>query len=85
MPLFEFVCAACGVKFEEIVDSGKIPPCPECGASAVERQISAPSPFKTGDFPYKPGPVCPTVRDMPSCGMGGCCGPGGCPGGAGEV
>lgn len=84
MPMYDFLCPRCGEKFEELVQSRQEDaPCPKCGASA-ERQMSIPSPLKTGAFPYKPGPVRPMGMGGPSpcggaggCGSGGTCGSGG--------
>ncbi|MSS26663.1 zinc ribbon domain-containing protein [Desulfovibrio sp. PG-178-WT-4] len=81
MPMYDFLCTACGEKFEELVLNGEAasPACPQCGSTATERQMSAPSPLKTGAFPFKPGPVRPMGTGMPSC--GGSAGAGGCGGG----
>ncbi len=47
MPLYDFLCRACGDCFEEIADpdctSGE--PCPSCGSTETERQMSAHSPI----------------------------------------
>lgn len=77
MPLYEFTCTACGARFEEITAAGDAcPACPACGSTATERLLSAPSPLKTGAFPFKPGPVHPMASKMAqgaaSCGTGGC-------------
>ena len=43
MPIYEFKCKKCGELFEalrSIGDTGKGLACPECGAKAVEKQIS---------------------------------------------
>ncbi|HET6832118.1 MAG TPA: zinc ribbon domain-containing protein, partial [Solirubrobacterales bacterium] len=41
MPIYEFECARCGERFEELVPSGtEAQPCPACGAGA-ERQLSS--------------------------------------------
>jgi putative FmdB family regulatory protein len=43
--LYEFICAACGARFEEIVPAGCTAPCPACGGEQVSRtfsQIAAP-------------------------------------------
>ncbi|AMD89334.1 MULTISPECIES: zinc ribbon domain-containing protein [Desulfovibrio] len=82
MPMYDFLCTACGEKFEELVaGDGASPACPKCGSHATERQMSVPSPLKTGAFPFKPGPVRPMGGGMPSCGAsagaGGCGGSGG--------
>lgn len=60
MPMYGFICTACGTKFEELVHDTAAPVCPLCGSSGTERQMSAPSPLKTGAFPYKPGPGTPS-------------------------
>lgn len=73
MPMFDFVCTACGHRFEELVSgTGEAPSCPVCG-KASQRQLSAPSPLKKGAFPYKPGPVRPMGAGMPHA-CGGACG-----------
>lgn len=73
MPLYEFVCAACGETFEEICAVNAAPPsCPACGAQKASRQISAPSPLKTGAFPFPPtGKVHPFGKGpvMSGCGQ----------------
>ena len=72
MPMYDFVCTACGHTFEDLVSGEATPPCPRCGA-ATERQVSAPSPLKTGAFPFKPGPGRPMGQGRPpSCASGGC-------------
>lgn len=71
MPLYEFACAACGGVFEEICAAdADAPACPACGAKGAMRQISAPSPLKTGAFPYPPtGKVHPLGKGLaPGCG-----------------
>lgn len=40
MPLYEFDCAACGARFEEIVPAGCTAPCPACGGERVSRVFS---------------------------------------------
>jgi putative FmdB family regulatory protein len=45
MPIYEFECEECGVRFEELVAAGATEiPCPECGAAQTRRLISAVSP-----------------------------------------
>lgn len=72
MPLYEFVCIACGRTFEEIcARDAAAPPCPACGAAGGEKQISVPGPRITNAFPYPPtGRVHSLGRPgaMPSCG-----------------
>ena len=42
MPLYEYECRDCGQEFEELVsiNSEETPPCPECGSTHVEKQMS---------------------------------------------
>lgn len=40
VPLYEFDCAACGARFEEIVAAGGSVPCPACGDERVSRVFS---------------------------------------------
>ncbi len=77
MPLYEFYCADCAKNFEEICSTEQTPACPTCGGQNVSKEISAPSPLKTGAFPYKVGPVHPIANRMPKAGCsGGGCGSG---------
>ena len=41
MPLFDFTCRGCGHAFEALVRAGHATVCPSCGASDLERQLSA--------------------------------------------
>jgi putative FmdB family regulatory protein len=40
MPIYEFECAKCGARFEELVSAGAKAPCPQCKSSEVERRYS---------------------------------------------
>ena len=55
MPMFDFVCTACGNKFEDLVFGDESPACPKCGA-ATEKQMCVPSPLKTGGLPVQARP-----------------------------
>ncbi|MFL5782010.1 MAG: FmdB family zinc ribbon protein [Thermoleophilaceae bacterium] len=46
MPIYEFECAVCGARFEELVALDAVPLCPSCGGHEVTRLISlvAPTP-----------------------------------------
>ena len=48
MPMYEFVCSACGRRFEELVAVGTTTAtCPGCGARGAERVLSpAATPFQ---------------------------------------
>lgn len=79
MPMYEFTCAVCGKTFEDICAAdAPAPVCPFCGSADTRREISAPSPLKTGAFPYKVGPVHPMAgkmaRGLSSCPNSGVCG-----------
>jgi putative FmdB family regulatory protein len=53
MPLYEYVCDACGRRFEKIQKfSDPAPdPCPHCGKGPVKRQMSSPAiQFKGSGF-----------------------------------
>ena len=42
MPMYEFLCAACGERFEELVAAGtEAAPCPACGRDGATRVLSA--------------------------------------------
>lgn len=42
MPLYEFLCRACGVQFEALVRGGEHPAtCPSCGVADIERLLSS--------------------------------------------
>ena len=64
MPLYDFVCPACGARFEELAFGDETPACPQCGHAETQRQMSVPSPLKTGAFPFKPGPVHPLASRL---------------------
>ncbi len=44
MPIYEFECEQCGVKFEELVAAGGAAACPACGGERVRRLFSSVSP-----------------------------------------
>jgi len=41
MPLYDYLCKACGHFFEALVRGSAEPTCPECGAEGPERQLSS--------------------------------------------
>ena len=65
MPIFEYHCKKCGVKFEKIVFNREASPpvCPNCQAEEVEKLISVP-----GSVGVAGG----SSTSAPSCGSGGC-------------
>ncbi len=64
MPIYDFSCEQCQHEFEDIVVKDVMPTCPRCASKKIIKKVSAPSPLKTGAFPYKVGPVHP-VMNMP--------------------
>ena len=42
MPLYDFVCAACGAAFEELTTAGATPACPSCGSEESVRRVYSP-------------------------------------------
>jgi len=43
MPIYEYVCRACGHEFECLVRDNEQPSCPACGRQELSRQFSAPA------------------------------------------
>lgn len=61
MPIYEFECAKCGSRFEELMESGaNAPACPDCGADEAQRRLSPVSP------PERVTPRGAKVRDSES-------------------
>ena len=40
MPLFDFICRACGKEFEALVMGSSKPHCPECQSGELQKQMS---------------------------------------------
>lgn len=47
MPIFDFHCSACGSRFEQLVLGATVPTCPQCGGTALERQVPLVAPQGT--------------------------------------
>ena len=62
MPIYEYACMQCESLFEELVRNGEEPPCPECGASNVLKQLSVFARSAVGSAAVRGGS------------SGGCCG-----------
>ncbi len=68
MPIYEFACAPCGKKFEDLIlrksDEAEVK-CPACGSQDVSRQMSAPAAVGGGGggggASYSPAPSCGPV------------------------
>ncbi len=83
MPIYDFMCEDCQKDFEDIVIQSEMPECPHCGSKSVSRKVSAPSPLKSRAFPFKVGPVHPSVKMGAQKGSA-CPHAGGCGGGGGS-
>jgi putative FmdB family regulatory protein len=67
MPLYEYVCNACGGKFEAYVRAwNEAVSCPGCGAADVDKQLS------TFAFTGTDGGFRGSVGGGCGCGRGGC-------------
>jgi putative FmdB family regulatory protein len=68
MPMFEYVCRACGERFEELRSREQdqpAPACPECGSEQVVKLFSAfasPSSGSTSGTGGPGGPSCGSSR-----------------------
>ena len=66
MPLYDFVCPACGARFEELAFGDETPACPQCGHAETQRQMSVPSPVH---------PLASRMgKGLAGCGQAGGCG-----------
>ncbi|MDQ7831647.1 MAG: zinc ribbon domain-containing protein [Desulfovibrionaceae bacterium] len=82
MPLYDYVCPACGHVFEELVSvrggEAASPPCPSCGQAATERQPAAVSSLTGRERTALPGftdhGCCGSRPAERSCRPGTCCG-----------
>ncbi len=79
MPLFEYVCQACGKPFEALLKSSASRPagCPACGSKKIARQLSTfAAVASSSSAPACASGACPSGACGPS--SGGCAG-GSCP------
>jgi putative FmdB family regulatory protein len=72
MPLYEYLCEACGTNLELLVRGGEQPKCSECGSDRLAKQLSARAAPVVGgsSLPMQQGGNC----SRPQCGAGGCAG-----------
>jgi putative FmdB family regulatory protein len=72
MPLYEYLCEACGASVELLVRGGEQPKCSGCGSDRLAKQLSAPAAPVVGgsQLPIQQGGNC----GRPQCGSGGCAG-----------
>jgi len=68
MPIYEYLCPKCGLKFEALramSQAGEDAPCPGCGKSA-RRVLSSFSKSSEGSLDFGGGSSCPSCSDT-SC------------------
>ncbi len=72
MPLYEYRCRECGVRYEKLIfrKGTAAPPCPSCAAEDVEKLFSVPS-VKTGGASSPAGGMGPCGAPKASCGSAG--------------
>jgi len=63
MPIFEYICQECNHRFEMIVQGSKVPTCPSCKATTLQKQFSAFGVGATASWETSSGP-----RPCGSCG-----------------
>lgn len=69
MPIYEFQCKDCDVRFETLVRSHDVPGCPECSSENLDKLISAHAVGSGApDTPCGSAPC----SSAPMCGSGGC-------------
>lgn len=73
MPIYEYVCSSCDVRFEKLVRRwGDSVSCPSCQGGAVEKQLSS---FAVGSGAAPSFEGCRRADGdcgAPACGGGGC-------------
>jgi putative FmdB family regulatory protein len=75
MPIYEYVCSSCAVRFEKLVQRwGDSVSCPACRSGEVEKQLSS---FAVGTAAPSSSPFGGCGRGdgdcgAPACGGGGC-------------
>jgi putative FmdB family regulatory protein len=66
MPLFEYVCQECLTRFESFVTRDRVPECPSCHGTSLQKQLSSPGMVGAGSGRE--------TEAFPSCGaQGGSC------------
>jgi putative FmdB family regulatory protein len=67
MPIYEYRCTQCDTLFEFLARGDSAPACPDCGATAVEKQFSTFAAHAGGGEG-----IPPCRRDGPGCDLGKC-------------
>ncbi len=73
MPLYEYVCQACGAEFELLIRGQETPECPTCHTTQVHKHFSVPAAHNAAKTAL---PMCAPAPSggcgLPQCGMGRC-------------
>ena len=73
MPIYEYMCRACGNTFEKrlkVEERLGVQTCPQCCEHKAALVMSAPARVGVGASSYE-GPVCPSTGNPCGCGRGG--------------
>jgi putative FmdB family regulatory protein len=76
MPIYEFRCLNCGTAFEALVRASQdTVTCPSCGATLLEKRVSAPALVSTGRRREAGHTCCGREErcEQPPCSGGGRC------------
>jgi len=77
MPIYDFACADCGHRFEQMCEMSAAAQlkCPSCGSSTVNKLVSMPGLIRTADRAQGGQTCCGRSErcDTPPCSSGGQC------------
>ncbi len=76
MPIYEYLCGKCKMKFEQLLRSNATVTCPECGNPKVEKQFSTFAALSGAKRDLSMCDGCEPGMETPPCqlGRGGRCG-----------
>ena len=81
MPLYEYTCSSCALRFEKLVRASTVPACPTCNTEDVQRVISG---FAVGRGNSRMSGGSMSASPPPKASGGGGCGTCGDPRGPGS-
>jgi putative FmdB family regulatory protein len=73
MPIFEYSCAACGLRFEKLIrrqEDGDLR-CPSCGSEQLKKEFSTFAAHAAAGKSDAPAPMCPSGGVCPTPGACG--------------
>jgi len=74
MPIFEYSCQSCGLRFEKLVrreNSGNGLQCPSCGGDQLRKEFSTFAAHASAGKGESPAPMCPSGGVCPTPGACG--------------